>query len=138
MLIKLLEIIEGLEIIDGRLSGMTEAQLDEFARNIPEDKISCNIFGVGGYGRNEAGVMTKQFRVGLLKQMPVNFDLVAVDEAELEMSILLYRVLDALKDSYEINADNETTPTPELLKYDRTVLAVYFDVRVIANKKAYC
>lgn len=138
MLIKLLEIIERIEIIDGRLSGMTEAQLDEFARNIPEDKISCNIFGVGGYGRNEAGVMTKQFRVGLLKQMPVNFDLVAVDEAELEMSILLYRVLDALKDSDEINADIETSPTPELLKYDRTVLAVYFDVRVIANKKAYC
>lgn len=138
MLSKLLEIIEGLEIIDGRLSAMTESQLDEFARNIPEDRISCNIFGVGGYGRNEAGVLTKQFRIALIKQMPINFDLITVDESEVEMSVLLYRILDAIKDSSEISAEEETAPTPELLRYDRTVVAVYFDVRVVSGRKAYC
>lgn len=133
MLKTLIDIITTLGIVDGKLSVMTENQLDEFARNIPEDKISCNVFGIGGYDRNEANVLRKQVRICLLKQMPVNFDLGDVDVSEAAMSVLLLQILDALKESLFLNVENETSITPELLKYDRTVLLTYFDVSVFGN-----
>jgi len=133
MLKTLIDIINSLGIINGKTSVMTESQLDDFARNIPDKKVSCNIFGIGGYDRNEAGVLRKQVRICLLKQMPVNFDLGDVDEQEGAMSLLLLQILDALKVSPFLNVENETDITPELLRYDRTVLLTYFDISVFGN-----
>lgn len=133
MLKTLIDIITTLGLVDGKLSVMTENQLDEFARNIPNGKVSCNIFGIGGYDRNESNVLRKQVRICLLKQMPVNFDLGDVDTAEAAMTGILLQILDALRLSMFINIENETGVTPELLKYDRTILLTYFDVSVFGN-----
>lgn len=133
MLKTLIDIITTLGLVDGKLSVMTENQLDEFARNIPNGKVSCNIFGIGGYDRNEANVLRKQVRICLLKQMPVNFDLGDVDVAEAEMAVLLFQILGSLRLSTSINIENETGITPELLKYDRTVLIIYVDVFAFGN-----
>jgi len=133
MLKTLIDIITTLGLVDGKLSVMTENQLDEFARNIPNGKVSCNIFGIGGYDRNESNVLRKQVRICLLKQMPVNYDLGDVDTAEASMTGLLLQIQDALRLSMFINIENETGVTPELLKYDRTVLLTYFDCFVFGN-----
>jgi len=133
MLKTLIDVISTLGLIDGKLSVMTENQLDEFARNIPNGKVSCNIFGIGGYDRNESNVLRKQVRICLLKQMPVHYDLGDVDTAEASMTAILLQIQDALRLSLFINIENETGVTPELLKYDRTVLLVYFDVSVFGN-----
>lgn len=138
MLGELKQIIEDLELIHGEVLTMTAGQLDEFARNVPEDKISCSIFGLGGYGRNEAGAMTKQFRICLLKMMPINFDLLQVDESEIEMSKILFKISDELKDSEDLNFESETGLTPELLRFDRTTLLVFFDVTLFENSGAIC
>jgi hypothetical protein len=138
MLTTLINIIQSLNIVDGKLSAMTENQMDEFARNIPDGKTSCNVFGVGGYSRNQAGVMTKQVRICLLKQMPVNFDLKDIDIAEIEMSMKLFSIFDKLEDSGLINVGESTDITPELLRYDRAILLTYFDVTVFGNTKAVC
>ena len=133
MLKTLIDIISTLGLVDGKLSVMTENQLDEFARNIPDKKVSCNIFGIGGYDRNESNVLRKQVRICLLKQMPVNYDLGDVDTAEALMTAILLQIQDALHLSLFINIENETGVTPELLKYDRTALLVYFDCFVFGN-----
>lgn len=133
MLKTLTDIIASLGLIDGKVSVMTADQLDEFARNIPDKKISCNVFGIGGYSRNDADVLTKTVRICLLKQMPVNYDLSTVDLAEAEMSTKLLAIMDALGDSPFINAENQTAITPELLTYDRTTLLVYLDVDLFGN-----
>ena len=133
MLKTLIDIITTLGLVDGKLSVMTENQLDEFARNIPNGKVSCNIFGIGGYDRNESNVLRKQVRICLLKQMPVHYDLGDVDTAEAAMTAILLQIQDALRLSMFINIENETGITPELLKYDRTILLTYFDVSVFGN-----
>lgn len=133
MLKILTDIIASLGLIDGKVSVMTADQLDEFARNIPDKKISCNVFGIGGYSRNDADVLTKTVRICLLKQMPVNYDLSTVDLAEAEMSTKLLAIMDALDNSPFINAENQTAITPELLTYDRTTLLVYLDVDLFGN-----
>lgn len=133
MLKTLTDIIASLGLIDGKVSVMTADQLDEFARNIPDKKISCNVFGIGGYSRNDADVLTKTVRICLLKQMPVNYDLATVDLAEAEMSTKLLAIMDALDDSPFVNAENQTAITPELLTYDRTTLLVYLDVDLFGN-----
>ena len=138
MLKQLIDIIRVLNVVDGKLSAMTESQLDEFARNIPENKISCNIFGIGGYSRNEAGTLRRQIRICLLEQMPIDYDLADIDEAEGIMSGKLYEIQDALKTSMFLNIEDETEITAQLLSYDRTSLIVYFDCFVFGNNATGC
>lgn len=131
MLKNLIEIIKSFDVITGEITGHTASQLDEQARNYPEDKINCNIFGVGGFNRNEAGALFRTYRIALIEMMPYNFDLITVDERELVLSTFLFQIYDKIFD--KMNANNVEGANSILLAYDRTVLAVYIDLTLTAE-----